>query len=46
VLLVAEPPGVVTLIVPVPAPVGTVVTNCVALAEITVAGAPLKLSEF
>ena len=33
-LEVADPPGAVTLIVPVVAPAGTVATNCVALADV------------
>jgi len=45
-LLVAVPVGVVTLIVPVVAPAGTVVTNWVVLANVTVAAVPLKLSIF
>src|SRR4029453_2942855 len=40
--LIADPVGVVTEIGPVDAPAGTVVTNCVALAEITCALTPLN----
>lgn len=41
---VAVPPGVVTEIVPLVAPVGTVVVICVALATENVAAVPLKLT--
>ena len=44
VLLETEPPGVVTLITPVVAPLGTVVTSSVAVAEDTVAVVPLKVT--
>lgn len=44
-LLVADPLGAVTLMEPVVAPDGTVTTNCVAVAEVTVADVPLKLTE-
>jgi hypothetical protein len=43
-LLVAVPPGAVTLIGPVVAPAGTAVTSCVALAEVTVAVVPLNFT--
>ena len=43
-LLVAEPAGEVTLIGPVVAPDGTVVTICVEVAEVTIAVAPLKVT--
>ena len=46
VLLVAEPAGEVTLIVPVVAPAGTVVMICVAVEEVTAAAAPLKVTVF
>ena len=45
-LLVVEPDGVVMLIGPVAAPAGTLVTICVAVAEITVAATPLNLTVF
>ena len=44
-LLVAEPAGEVTLIGPVVAPDGTVVTICVEVAEVTVAVMPLNVTE-
>ena len=44
--LVADPVGVVTLIGPVVAPTSTEATIRVALAEITLANAPLKLTVF
>jgi hypothetical protein len=44
--LVAEPPGAVTAIEPVVAPVGTVVTICVAVDEVTVADVPLNVTVF
>jgi hypothetical protein len=40
VALVAEPPGAVTAIVPVVAPLGTVTVNCVVVAADTVAPVP------
>jgi hypothetical protein len=43
-LLVADPPGVVTLIGPVLAPAGTVATSRVVVAEVTVAVVPLNLT--
>lgn len=43
--LVAVFPSAVMLIVPVVAPVGTDVTSCVVVAELTVAAVPLKLIE-
>src|SRR5437762_3709878 len=46
VLLVADPDGVVTLIGPVVAPVGTVVTICVAVALCTTAAVPLNATLF
>jgi hypothetical protein len=46
VLLETEPAEVVTLIGPVVAPVGTVVTICVAVAEATVAVTPLNVTVF
>jgi hypothetical protein len=46
VLLVAEPPEVATLIGPVVAPLGTVTTNCVVEAVVTVAGVPLNWTVF
>src|SRR5207253_1271477 len=46
VLLVAEPLGVVTAIVPVVAPVGTVVSICVAVDDVTVAVTPLNCRVF
>ena len=45
-VVVAEPVGVVTLIGPDAAPVGTVVTICVAVAEMTVVGMPLNVTAF
>ena len=45
-ILVAEPAGAVTVIGPVVAPEGTVVTICVAVAEVTVAVVPLNLTVF
>src|SRR6185369_10795437 len=44
VALTAEPPGAETVIGPVDAPAGTVAVNCVEVAEVTVAAAPLKLT--
>jgi len=44
--LVTEPPGVVTEIVPVVAPDGTLVTIRVGSAEMTVAATPLKVTVF
>src|SRR5574337_1960487 len=46
VVLVADPAGAVTLIGPVVAPAGTVVTICVAVAETTEAATPLKVTVF
>jgi hypothetical protein len=46
VLLVVEPVGVATVIGPVVAPDGTVVTICVAVAESAVASKPLNATEF
>src|SRR5215212_8714241 len=46
VLLVASPNGVLTVIGPVVAPDGTVVTICVGVAELTVAVVPLNLTVF
>jgi hypothetical protein len=43
---VAVPAGEVTEIVPVVEPFGTVATNCVALAAVTVAAVPLKSTVF
>jgi len=45
-LLVAEPVGVVTMIGPVVAPTGTVVTSWVAVAEVTAATMPLNVTVF
>src|SRR5437762_6033630 len=45
-LLVDEPAGAVTLIVPLVAPLGTVVTISVVLLEVTVATTPLNLTVF
>ena len=45
-LLMADPAGEVTLIVPVVAPAGTVVTICVAVEEVTVAATPLNTTVF
>ena len=45
-LLVAEPVGVVTAIGPVVAPLGTVTTSWVAVAEDTVAAVPLNVTVF
>jgi hypothetical protein len=45
-LLAAVPADVVTEIAPVVAPVGTVVTSRVALADVTVAETPLKVTVF
>jgi len=45
-LLVAVPEGAVTLMVPVVAPVGTLVTIWVAEADVTVAVMPLNLTVF
>jgi hypothetical protein len=45
--LVSEPPGVVTEMVPVVAPLGTVTWSCVSVADVTVAPAePLKVTVF
>jgi hypothetical protein len=44
--LVALPPGAVTTMLPVVAPVGTVTTNFVAEADVTVAAVPLKVTVF
>jgi hypothetical protein len=44
--LCADPAGVLTAIGPVVAPAGTLVTSCVALAEVTVAATPLKVTVF
>jgi hypothetical protein len=44
--LVAEPDGVVTTIVPVVAPEGTLVTISVVVEEVTVAAVPLKVTVF
>ncbi len=46
VLLVAEPMGVVIAIGPVVAPAGTVVRIWLAVAEVTVAATPLKVTVF
>ena len=46
VLVVAVPEGVVTLIGPVVAPGGTLVTICVAVAEVTIAATPLNETAF
>jgi len=46
ILFVAEPVGVVMAIGPVVAPLGTLVTICVVVAEVTVAAIPLKVTEF
>jgi len=46
VLLVADPAGVVTVIGPVVAPAGTLVTIWLGLDEITVAAVPLKATVF
>jgi hypothetical protein len=45
-LLVALPAGDVTLITPVVAPEGTVVTSCVAVADVTVAPILLNVTVF
>lgn len=45
-LLVADPLGEVIMIGPVDAPVGTVVTICVSVAEVTLAAVPLKVTVF
>jgi hypothetical protein len=45
-LEVADPPGAVTLIAPVVAPLGTFTTSCVALAELTEAVACSAVSRF
>ena len=45
-LLVAEPAGVVTAINPEVAPDGTLVTIWVAVAEVTTAATPLKVTLF
>src|SRR6266852_5849903 len=45
-LLDTEPPGVTTLMGPVVAPAGTVVTIRVAVDEVTVPAAPLKATLF
>ena len=42
--LVAVPPGVVTAILPLVAPLGTVVVICVALLTVKLAAAPLKVT--
>ena len=46
VLLVARPNGVLTVISPVVAPAGTLVTICVGVAVVTVAVVPLNLTVF
>src|SRR5262245_29566503 len=46
VALVAEPAGVVTASGPVVAPDGTLTTSCVAVAEVTLAAIPLKVTVF
>ena len=46
VALVDEPPGAVTLIVPVVAPAGTVTVSWVVVAALTVASVPLKRTVF
>ena len=46
VLLVARPKGVLTVIGPVVAPDGTLVTICVGVAELIVAVVPLNLTVF
>jgi len=43
-LLVAEPPGAVTLIGPVVAPVGTLAESCVGVGDHTLAVTPLNLT--
>jgi hypothetical protein len=45
VVLLAVPEGLVTLMVPVVAPDGTVATSCVDVADVTVAWVPLKDTE-
>jgi len=45
-LLLADPAGAVTAIVPVVAPAGTVTTSCVAVAALTVAAVPLNVTVF
>ena len=45
-LLVVEPAGAVTAIGPVVAPAGTVVTIWFAVADVTVAAVPLKVTVF
>src|SRR5215831_2403141 len=45
-LLVAEPPGAVTLIAPLVAPTGTFTTNWLAVADATVAAVPLNVTVF
>jgi hypothetical protein len=44
--LVAEPAGAVTPISPEVAPVGTVTTSCVAVADVTGAAVPLNVTVF
>ena len=44
IVLVPEPPEVVTVIMPVVAPTGTVVLICVGVAAVTGAGVPLKVT--
>src|SRR5216110_727239 len=44
IVLVPEPPDVVTTIVPVVAPAGTVVVICVGVEAVTTAGVPLKVT--
>jgi hypothetical protein len=44
--LLAEPEGEVTLMVPVVAPLGTLVTMLVVVDEVTVAAVPLKVTAF
>src|SRR5262249_23893341 len=46
VLLVARPNGVLTVIGPVVAPAGTLVTICVGVAAVTVAVVPLNMTVF
>jgi hypothetical protein len=45
-VLVAEPPGAITWIVPVVAPLGTLVVICVEVEAVTVAVTPLNLTVF
>jgi hypothetical protein len=45
-VLMADPAGVVTEMVPLVAPTGTLVTSWVAVADVTVAAVPLNVTEF